>query len=120
MTDTRDDDASGLLGEGLALLDAQREAMIGRDPDELARINARLADWISRMPCPAVAGSRAPIGRADATRMLGTLRANATVAQRASSAAQRGLSALVASPDPLYEADGRKSAPTRRRRPFSA
>ncbi|HMM51040.1 MAG: hypothetical protein LC136_06970 [Burkholderiales bacterium] len=118
MIGARDGEACGLLRQGLALLDAQREAMIGGKLDELARINAELADWISRMPRPAAA-ARETIGHADATRLLGTLRGNAVVAQRAESAAQRGLSVLVASPDPLYEADGRKSAPARRRRPFS-
>ena len=73
MIGARDGEACGLLRQGLALLDAQREAMIGGKLDELARINAELADWISRMPRPAAA-ARETIGHADATRLLGTLR----------------------------------------------
>lgn len=122
MTGTHGGATPELLQQGLVLLDAQREAMIGGNLDELGRINAGLADWISRMPRSPAAAARAEIARADATRMLVALRANATVAQRAESAVQRGLSALVASPTPLYEADGRKSAPaaSRRRPPLSA
>lgn len=121
MTDARDSPGDAeLLGRGLALLDAQREAMVAGKPDELATANAALADWISRMPRPGIAAGRAPGARADTTRMLGALRANAAVAQRAASAAQRGITALLAPSDPVYDADGRKSVASRRGKPLSA
>lgn len=121
MTDARDSPGDAeLLGRGLALLDAQREAMVAGKPDELATVNAALADWISRSRRPFAAVGYTPGARADAARMLTALRANAAVAQRAAAAAQRGLSALLASSDPVYEADGRKSPASRRGTSMSA
>lgn len=110
-------DGSGLLRQGLALLDAQRTAMIAGELDELARINAALAEWIARMPRTGAD----PLPRDEAVRMSGALRANAAVAQRAAASAQRGFTALLAPVDPLYEADGRTAPATSRRRgPLSA
>lgn len=121
MTGTRDGTADAeWLGHGAALLDAQRKAMVAGNLDELATVNAALADWISRSRRPFSAVGYTPGARADAARMLGALRANAAVAQRAAAAAQRGLSALLASSDPVYEADGRKSPASRRGTSMSA
>ncbi|MFO1300925.1 MAG: hypothetical protein U1F17_11175 [Burkholderiaceae bacterium] len=121
MTDARDGTAEAdWLSHGAALLDAQRKAMVAGNLDELATVNAALADWISRSRRPFAAAGHAPAARADAARMHSTLRANAAVAQRAAAAAQRGLSALLAPSDPVYEADGRKSPATRRGRSTSA
>ena len=121
MTGARDGIAEAdLLRHGAALLDTQRKAMVDGNLDELAAVNAALADWISRMPRPGAAVGGAAAARADATRMLTALRANAAVAQRATAAAQRGLSALLAPSDPVYEADGRTSPAPRRGKPLSA
>ena len=119
MTNAHDGEAE-LLRHGMALLDAQREAMIAGKPDELATANAALADWLARMPRAGAAAGGMPGARADTTRMLVALRANAAVAQRAASAAQRGITALLAPPDPVYDADGWKSAASRRSKSLSA
>lgn len=121
MTDARVGTAEAdLLGHGAALLDAQREAMVAGNLDELAAINAALADWISRMPRAGVSAGESRGARAETARVLASLRANAAVAQRAASAAQRALSALVSPSEPVYDADGRKSATSRRGKPMSA
>ncbi len=115
MTDTRYGTAEAdLLGHGAALLDAQRKAMIAGNLDELATVNAALADWISRSRRSFAAFGHTPGAHAGAARMLTALRANAAVTQRAAAAAQRGLTALLAASDPVYEADGSKSPVSRR------
>ena len=121
MTGARDGIAEAdLLRHGAARLAPPRQAKVGRPHAPQAAGNPPRGAWISRMPRPGAAVGGTPAARADATRMLTALRANAAVAQRATAAAQRGLSALLAPSDPVYEADGRTSPAPRRGKPLSA
>lgn len=106
-------DPAALLQRGLELLAAQRAAMVGGDPGELAAANAGLDAWLAGLSAqagrPPGSGSRS-IGHSDAARMRAALRANAAVAQRAAASTQRALAVLLPPPATrIYEADGRPS-----------
>jgi hypothetical protein len=113
----RNEQASGtvpatLLQRGFELLEAQRTALVGGDPDRLAAANAGLDAWLAGLSRAQAgnAGSSLAIGRSDATRLRDALHANAAVAQRAAAGVQRALAALLPPPPArTYDADGRAS-----------
>ena len=102
------------LEHGLKLLEAQRKAIIDGDLGRLADANAAIDAWVAGMIAVSVGRNEAslPISDRNATRMRGTLRANAAAAQRASSGAQRALTALIPVAVRTYDADGRTSPST--------
>ena len=121
MTGARDGIAEAdLLRHGAALLDTHPTPWAPATPPHRAAATAPRPGGGPRPPRPGAGGGGPRAARADATRMLTALRANAAVAQRATAAAQRGLSALLAPSDPVYEADGRTSPAPRRGKPLSA
>lgn len=97
------------LEHGLTLLEAQRQAIIDGDVGRLAAANAAIDAWVTGMLAapPGQNDASPPISDRDATRMRGTLRANAAAALRAASGAQRALAALIPVAVRTYDADGR-------------
>ena len=102
------------LEHGLKLLEAQRNAIIDGDLGRLADANAAIDAWVAGMLAVSAGRNDAslPLSDRNATRMCGTLRANAAAAQRASSGAQRALAALIPVAVRTYDADGRTSPST--------
>ncbi len=89
-----------LLDEGRRLLAEQRQAMIDGDADRLADRNARLAQWLARMPRGAAVPAEALIALKSAAQI------NAQTAARAATRSQQGLQALLPSETFTYDAAG--------------
>ncbi|MGD9946812.1 MAG: hypothetical protein AB7L76_07165 [Burkholderiaceae bacterium] len=89
-----------LLDEGRRLLAEQRQAMIDGDAELLADRNARLAQWLGRMP----RGAAVPAETLAALRSAAQL--NAQTAARAATRSQQGLQALLPSETFTYDAAG--------------
>ncbi|MCL4184885.1 MAG: hypothetical protein KJ011_15710 [Burkholderiaceae bacterium] len=106
-------DSAAPLRRGVALLEAQRAAMVGGDPDKLAAANADLDAWLAGLSSAHAArpgSTPQSISRSDAATMRAALEANAAVAQRAAASAQRALAVLLPQPAArTYDADGRPS-----------
>ena len=97
---------------GLALLNAQRVALIAGDLHELQCLTARLAAWTSAPRSPA-------LSRLELTRLQRAAGINAGLAARHSPQSARALNALFADAR-TYGADGRRQAPATFRKLDSA
>ena len=88
---------------GLALLSAQRVALIAGDLLELGSVTAQLAAWTSAHKSPA-------LSRLELARLQRAASVNAGLAARHSAQSERALNALFAD-ERTYGANGRRQAP---------
>ncbi|HRO58265.1 MAG TPA: hypothetical protein PK177_03715 [Burkholderiaceae bacterium] len=88
---------------GLALLNAQRVALIAGDLRELGSVTAQLAAWTSAHKWPA-------LSKLELARLQRAAGINAGLAARHTAQSERALNALFAD-ERTYGADGRRQAP---------
>ena len=93
---------------GLALLNAQRVALIAGDVNELQSLTERLAAWTSAPKSPA-------LSRLELARLQRAAGINAGLAARHCAQSERALNALFADAR-TYGADGRRQAPAATRK----